>query len=79
MLQTVGGNPKYFNKLDLKRLPSPCFVIDKIALQSNLEILYELKKRNKRKNSNCSESFFNFFTCRLNIKILRWFMLFRFV
>ena len=44
MLQTVGGNPKDFNKLDLKRLPSPCFVIDKIALQNNLEILFELKK-----------------------------------
>ena len=43
MLQTMGGNPKDFNRLDLKRLPSPCFVIDKIALQSNLEILYELK------------------------------------
>ena len=44
MLQTMGGNPKNFNKLDLKRLPSPCFVIDKIALQNNLEILFELKK-----------------------------------
>ena len=44
MLQTMGGNPKDFNRLDLKRLPSPCFVIDKIAIQSNLEILYELKK-----------------------------------
>ena len=44
MLQTMGGNPKDFNRLDLKRLPSPCFVIDKIALQSNLEILYKLKK-----------------------------------
>ena len=44
MLQTMGGNPKNFNKLDLKKLPSPCFVIDKIALQNNLEILFELKK-----------------------------------
>ena len=44
MLQTMGGNPKDFNRLDLKRLPSPCFVIDKIALQSNLEILYKVKK-----------------------------------
>ena len=44
MLQTMGGNPKDFNKLDLKRLPSPCFVIDKIALQNNLEILFELRK-----------------------------------
>ncbi len=44
MLQTMGGNPKNFNNLDLKRLPSPCFVIDKVALQNNLEILFELKK-----------------------------------
>ena len=49
MLQTMGGNPKNFNKLDLKRLPSPCFVIDKIALQNNLEILFELKKETKIK------------------------------
>ena len=45
MLKTMGGNPRDFNKLDLNRLPSPCFVIDKKALQTNLEILYELKKQ----------------------------------
>ena len=45
MLKTMGGNPRDFNKLDLNRLPSPCFVIDKKALQTNLKILYELKKQ----------------------------------
>ncbi|MDC0227050.1 carboxynorspermidine decarboxylase [Alphaproteobacteria bacterium] len=45
MFKTMGGNPRDFNKLDLNRLPSPCFVIDKKALQTNLEILYELKKQ----------------------------------
>ena len=45
MLKTMGGNPRDFNKLDLNRLPSPCFVIDKKALQTNLEILYKLKKQ----------------------------------
>ena len=40
----MGGNPRNFNKLDLYSLPSPCFVIDKKALQDNLEILYELKE-----------------------------------
>ena len=28
-----------FGKLDLDRLPSPCFVVDEIAVQRNLEIL----------------------------------------
>jgi len=27
MFQTMGGNPRNFNKLDLYSLPSPCFVI----------------------------------------------------
>ncbi len=45
MLQTKGGSPKDFNKLNLYRLPSPCFVIDKKALQTNLKILYELKRQ----------------------------------
>ena len=43
MLQTMGGNPRNFQKLNLYSLPSPCFVIDKKALRSNLEILQRLK------------------------------------
>ena len=43
MLQTMGGNPRNFHKLDLYSLPSPCFVIDKKALRSNLEILKKLR------------------------------------
>ena len=43
MLQTMGGNPQNFQKLNLYTLPSPCFVIDKKALRSNLEILQKLK------------------------------------
>ena len=43
MLQTMGGNPRNFHKLDLYSLPSPCFVIDKKALRSNLEVLKKLK------------------------------------
>ena len=45
MLQTMGGNPRNFNKLDLYSLPSPCFVIDKKALEFNLKILQNLKVR----------------------------------
>lgn len=44
MFQTMGGNPRNFNKLDFYSLPSPCFVIDKKALQDNLEILHGLKE-----------------------------------
>ena len=43
MLQTMGGNPRNFRELNLYSLPSPCFVIDKKALRSNLEILQKLK------------------------------------
>ena len=43
MLQTMGGNPRNFHELDLYSLPSPCFVIDKKALRSNLEVLQKLK------------------------------------
>ena len=43
MLHTVGGNPRNFHELDLYSLPSPCFVIDKKALRSNLEVLQKLK------------------------------------
>ena len=43
MLQTMGGNPRNFHELDLYSLPSPCFVIDKKALRSNLEVLQKIK------------------------------------
>ena len=49
MLQTMGGNPRNFSKLDLYSLPSPCFVIDKKALQDNLEILFRLKETSEVK------------------------------
>ena len=49
MLQTMGGNPKNFSQLDLYSLPSPCFVIDKKALQDNLEILFGLKETSEVK------------------------------
>ena len=43
IFQTMGGDPRNFNKLDLYKLPSPCFVIDKIALIDNLKVLQQLK------------------------------------
>ena len=47
MLETMGGNPQNFLELNLYSLPSPCFVIDKKALKSNLEILQKLKSFTK--------------------------------
>ena len=41
----MGGDPRNFNKLDLYKVPSPCFVIDKRALIKNLLILNHLKSQ----------------------------------
>ena len=49
MFQTMGGNPRNFKELDLYSLPSPCFVIDKKALEFNLKILRELKSKSNAK------------------------------
>ena len=49
MFQTMGGNPRNFKELDLYSLPSPCFVIDKKALEFNLKILQELKSKSNAK------------------------------
>ena len=38
-----------FTKLDLSRLPSPCFVIDEIALERNLSILQQVAQRSGAK------------------------------
>ena len=45
IFQTMGGDPRNFNKLDLYKLPSPCFVIDKRALIDNLLTLNHLKSQ----------------------------------
>ena len=33
-----------FSKLDLQRLPSPCFVVDEVAVERNLSILHEVQQ-----------------------------------
>ena len=43
MLQTVKINKKYFTKLDLSSIPSPCYVIDTKVLEDNLKIFTQLK------------------------------------
>ena len=38
-----------FTKLDLQRLPSPCFVIDEVAVERNLQILQDVAQRSGAK------------------------------
>ena len=43
MLKTVKVNKKYFKKLDLSKIPSPCYVIDTKVIEDNLKIFNQLK------------------------------------
>ena len=43
MLKTVKVNKKYFKKLDLSKIPSPCYVIDTKVIEDNLKIFNKLK------------------------------------
>ena len=45
MLQAVKVNKKYFTKLDLSKIPSPCYVIDTKVLEDNLEVFNQLKTK----------------------------------
>lgn len=38
-----------FTKLDLNRLPSPCFVVDEVAVERNLQILHDVQRRSGAK------------------------------
>jgi carboxynorspermidine decarboxylase len=38
-----------FTQLDLQRLPSPCFVVDEVAVERNLNILHEVGQRSGAK------------------------------
>jgi len=43
MLPTQSAGAGRFSAFDLSRVPSPCFVVDEVALRRNLEILSELQ------------------------------------
>jgi len=38
-----------FSRLDLSRLPSPCFVVDEIAVQQNLTVLHDVGEQSGAK------------------------------
>ena len=46
-----------FKKLDLSRLPSPCFVVDEIAIQRNLSILNDVQTRSGAKVLHALKAF----------------------
>ncbi|MEN8708395.1 MAG: carboxynorspermidine decarboxylase [Paracoccaceae bacterium] len=45
MMQTQAGDAGAFRKFDLSRVPSPCFVVDEVAIERNLRILADVKER----------------------------------
>ncbi|MBD3678042.1 MAG: carboxynorspermidine decarboxylase [Rhodobacteraceae bacterium] len=45
MMQTQAGDPGAFRNFDLSRVPSPCFVVDEVAIENNLSVLADVGKR----------------------------------
>jgi carboxynorspermidine decarboxylase len=46
-----------FSKLDLSRLPSPCFVVDEVAIKRNLTILNDVQERSGAKVLHALKAF----------------------
>jgi carboxynorspermidine decarboxylase len=46
-----------FSKLDLQRLPSPCFVVDEVAVERNLKILHEVQEKSGAKILHALKAF----------------------
>jgi len=42
-------NSKTFNKFDPSRVPSPCFVVDEVALENNLKLLQQVQQQSGAK------------------------------
>lgn len=45
MMTTQAGDPGAFARLNLSRVPSPCFVVDEVAVERNLAILADVADR----------------------------------
>ena len=41
-MQTQAGDPGAFAHFDLNRVPSPCFVVDEVAVRRNLMTLQDV-------------------------------------
>lgn len=44
-MQTQAGDPGAFRRFDLSRVPTPCFVVDEVAIRRNLAILKDVSDR----------------------------------
>jgi carboxynorspermidine decarboxylase len=44
-MTTKAGDPGAFARFDLSRVPSPCFVVDKVAVERNLQVLADIRDR----------------------------------
>lgn len=49
IMQTQAGDPGKFAQFDLSRVPSPCFVVDEVAIERNLAILGDVANRSGAK------------------------------
>jgi carboxynorspermidine decarboxylase len=45
----AGAHAERFSRLDTRRLPSPCFVVDEVAVEENLQILARVQKESGAK------------------------------
>lgn len=45
VMQTQAGDPGAFRRFDLNRVPSPCFVVDEVAIERNLAVLKRVGDR----------------------------------
>ncbi len=45
MMQTQAGDAGAFREFDLSRVPSPCFVVDEVAVERNLKVLADVADR----------------------------------
>lgn len=49
VMTTQAGDAGAFVNFDLSRVPSPCFVVDEVAIERNLQILHEIKAQSGAK------------------------------
>lgn len=59
-----------FTKLDLSRVPSPCFVVDEVAVERNLKILNNVQTRSGAKVLHALKAFSMFSLSHLTTKYL---------
>ena len=50
MSTNIKINKKYFHKLNLEKIETPCFVIDKEVVRQNLKILSGIKEKSEKLN-----------------------------